>query len=225
MKNVLRCSGTPRISGKLFTGLSVGRTAALCIIVIQTGRQMHAHTPATRWAHSPVLSCGEKKSRLWWWWWKWKWRWRCSGLSLLCGDLPSLSRQAPVPDMPLFPGMMSVPRRAELFWSGSERLLGPFRAAGAAGAWRHRGRGSPRRPIGAQEEEGPPERRVSSYRCTSETEKGEKEEKRRLTRCMKMSPERRDLVPVETINSSLQWLPGGPRASRGLFPSKEGPTQ
>lgn len=47
--NVLRCSGTPRISGKLFTGLSVGRTAALCIIVIQT----HAHTPATRWAHSP----------------------------------------------------------------------------------------------------------------------------------------------------------------------------
>lgn len=36
--NVLRCSGTPRISGKLFTGLSVGRTAALCIIVIQTGR-------------------------------------------------------------------------------------------------------------------------------------------------------------------------------------------
>lgn len=51
--NVLRCSGTPRISGKLFTGLSVGRTAALCIIVIQTGRQTHAHTPATRWAHSP----------------------------------------------------------------------------------------------------------------------------------------------------------------------------
>lgn len=63
-QNVLRCSGTPRISGKLFTGLSVGRTAALCIIVIQTGRQMHAHTPATRWAHSPVLvSCRKKKRR------------------------------------------------------------------------------------------------------------------------------------------------------------------
>lgn len=31
---------------------------------------------------------------------------------------------------------------------------------------------------------------------------------------MKMSPERRDLVPVATINSSLQWLPEGPRARR-----------
>lgn len=60
-QNVLRCSGTPRISGKLFTGLSVGRTAALCIIVIQTGRQTHTHTPATPWAHSPVQPCGEKK--------------------------------------------------------------------------------------------------------------------------------------------------------------------
>lgn len=62
-KNVLRCSGTPRISGKLFTGLSVGRTAALCIIVIQTGRQTHAHTPAAQWAHhSPSVPCrGEKK--------------------------------------------------------------------------------------------------------------------------------------------------------------------
>lgn len=32
---------------------------------------------------------------------------------------------------------------------------------------------------------------------------------------MKMSPERRDLVLGETINSSLQWLCEGPRASRG----------
>lgn len=40
------------------------------------------------------------------------------------------------------------------------------------------------------------------------------EEERRLTWYMKMSPERRDLVPVETINSSLQWLLEGPRASR-----------
>lgn len=64
-KNVLRCSGTPRISGKLFTGLSVGRTAALCIIVIQTGRRTHAHTPAAPWAHhSPsVPRRGEKKKR------------------------------------------------------------------------------------------------------------------------------------------------------------------
>lgn len=42
-RNALRCSGTPRISGKLFTGLSVGSTAALCIIVIQTG-ETHTHT-------------------------------------------------------------------------------------------------------------------------------------------------------------------------------------
>lgn len=57
----------------------------------------------------------------------------------------------------------------------------------------------------------------------SETEKGEKEaeeeeEERRLTRCMKMSPERRDLVPVETINSSLQWLPGGAPGQQGSLP-------
>lgn len=59
------------------------------------------------------------------------------------------------PVKPLFPGLMSVPRRAELFWSESDRLLGPFSAAGAAGpdvtaAKAHRG------PIGAKEEE-PPE--------------------------------------------------------------------
>lgn len=52
------------------------------------------------------------------------------------------------------PGMMSVPCRAELFWSGSDRLLGPFSAAGAAGpdvttAVAQRG------PIGTQEEEAP----------------------------------------------------------------------
>ncbi len=35
-----------------------------------------------------------------------------------------------------------------------------------------------------------------------------------------MSSDRRDLVPVETINSSLQWLLEGPRASRA--PSGEG---
>lgn len=52
------------------------------------------------------------------------------------------------------PGMMSVPCRAELFWSGSHRLLGPFSAAGAAGPdvtaleaqWG---------PMGVQEEEAP----------------------------------------------------------------------
>lgn len=50
------------------------------------------------------------------------------------------------------------------------------------------------------------------------------EEERRLTWYMKMSPERRDLVPVETINSSLQWLPEGPRASRASS-EEEGPSQ
>lgn len=66
-ENVLRCSGTPRISGKLFTGLSVGRTAALCIIVIQTGKQTHTHTPAAPWAHhSPSVPCrGEKNQEGW----------------------------------------------------------------------------------------------------------------------------------------------------------------
>lgn len=145
-QNVLRCSGTPRISGKLFTGLSVGRTAALCIIVIQTGRQTHTHTPATPWAHSPVQPCGEKKVRRCW----------CWGLS------PELLR-CPVKPLSLFlfPGMMSVPCRAELFWSESDRLLGPFSAAGAAGpdvtaAEAQQG------PIGAQEEEAPRGRKASS---------------------------------------------------------------
>lgn len=87
-QNVLRCSGTPRISGKLFTGLSVGRTAALCIIVIQTGRQTHTHTPARPWAHSPVQPCGEKSTTV-----------------LMLRPLPgapSLSRQASIP--------ISIPR-------------------------------------------------------------------------------------------------------------------
>lgn len=89
--DVLRCSGTPRISGKLLTGLSVGRTAALCIIVIQTGRQTHAHTPETRWAHSPrPVSWREKKN-----WW-----------SLVSRPLSSLSAAAPLlsPVMSLIPG-------------------------------------------------------------------------------------------------------------------------
>lgn len=68
-----------------------------------------------------------------------------------------------------------------------------------------------RGPIGGQEEEAPGAESIL-HRCTSEEEKAEGE--RRLTWYMKMSPERRDLVPVETINSSLQWLPEGPRASR-----------
>lgn len=41
------------------------------------------------------------------------------------------------------------------------------------------------------------------------------EDERRLTRCMKMSPERRDLVPGETINSSLQWLCEGAAGQQG----------
>lgn len=57
--------------------------------------------------------------------------------------------------------MMSVPCRAELFWSESDRLLGPFSAAGAAGpdvtaAEAHR------EPMRAQEEEAPRERKASS---------------------------------------------------------------
>ena len=69
--------------------------------------------------------------------------------------------QASIPVRSLFPGTMSVPRRAELFWSESDRLLGPFSAAGAAGpdvtaAEAHR------EPMGAQEEEAPRERKASS---------------------------------------------------------------
>lgn len=119
-KNVLRCSGTPRISGKLFTGLSVGRTAALCIIVIQTGTRTHAHTPAAPWAHhSPSVPCrGEKKKMQ-----------ECWCRARLCSSATSSSL------LPfLFPGMLSVPCRAELFWSESDRLPCPFSAAGAAGS-------------------------------------------------------------------------------------------
>lgn len=106
---------------------------------------------------------------------------------------------------------MSVPCRAELFWSESDRLLGPFSAAGAAGpdvtaAVAERG------PIRAQEEEAPGAESIL-HRCISEEKKGEEE--RRLTWYMKMSPERRDLVPVETINSSLQWPSGGSPGPEG----------
>lgn len=53
-----------------------------------------------------------------------------------------------------------------------------------------------------------------------------REEERRRTWYMKLSPERRDLVPVETINSSLQWLPEGPRASRAApGEEEEGPRE
>lgn len=141
-KKVLRCSGTPRISGKLFTGLSVGRTAALCIIVIQTGIRTHAHTPAAPWAHhSPSVPCrGEKRNA----------RVLVSGPSL---QLRHLKLSAPVS----IPGdaVRAVPCRAELFWSESDRLPCPFSAAGAAGSdvtaaetqWG---------PMGAEEEEAPP---------------------------------------------------------------------
>lgn len=37
-KNPLRCSGTPRMSGRPFTALSPGNTAALCIIFIQSDK-------------------------------------------------------------------------------------------------------------------------------------------------------------------------------------------
>lgn len=111
----------------------------------------------------------------------------------------------------LFPGMLSVPCRAELFWSESDRLPCPFSAAGAAGsdvtaAETQRG------PMGAEEEEAPPS---ILHRCTRE-----KEEEEEST--WQMSPERRNLVPGETINSSLQWLreglrtSGGPAAERGV---------
>lgn len=120
-KNVLRCSGTPRISGKLFTGLSVGRTAALCIIVIQTGIGTHAHTPAAPWAHhSPSVPCrGEKRNA----------RVLVGAPSL---QLRHLRLSAPVS----IPGdaVRVVPCRAELFWRESDRLPCPFSAAGAAGS-------------------------------------------------------------------------------------------
>lgn len=100
---------------------------------------MNAHTPATLWAHSPVLSCGEKKY---------------DGADVEASLWSSLTVPSSLYPCSLFPGMMSVPCRAELFWSESDRLLGPFSAAGAArpdvtAAEAHRG------PIGAQEEEAP----------------------------------------------------------------------
>lgn len=64
----------------------------------------------------------------------------------------------------------------------------------------------------AQEEEAPWAESII-HRCTSQEEKGEEE--MRLPWYMKMSPERRDFDPVETINSSLQWLPEGPRGPSG----------
>lgn len=38
---------------------------------------------------------------------------------------------------------------------------------------------------------------------------------------MRKSLERRGLAPLETINSSLQWLPEGPRASRAPLGEEE----
>lgn len=81
---------------------------------------------------------------------------------LLLRPLSSVQAELPprCPGKPLsllclyFPWMMSVPCRAELFWSESDRLLGPFSAAGAVGpdvtaAEARRG------PMGVQEEEAP----------------------------------------------------------------------
>lgn len=59
--------------------------------------------------------------------------------------------------------------------------------------------------MGGEEEEAPPS---ILHRCT--TEKEEEEES-----TWQMSPERRNLVPGETINSSLQWLSEGLRTSGG----------
>lgn len=91
---------------------------------------------------------------------------------------PSPSRQASILCCVSIPGVMSVPCRAELFWSESDRLLGPFSAAGAAGAdvTAAEARGG---PMGAQEEEAPGAESIL-HRCTGEEEKAEEE--RRLTR-------------------------------------------
>lgn len=59
----------------------------------------------------------------------------------------------------------------------------------------------------------PPEAESILNRRTSKEEKGEEE--RRLPWHMKMSPERRNPAPLETINSSLQWHPEGARARGG----------
>lgn len=103
-----------------------------------------------------------------------------------------------------------MPRRAELFWSGSDRLLGPFSAAGAAGPDVTAAEAD-REPIEEQEEEAPEAESILN-RCTRKKEKGE--DQGSLTCYVKKSLERRDLGSVETINSSLQWLPEGPRVSR-----------
>lgn len=162
-ENVLRCSGTPRISGKLFTGLSVGRTAALCIIVIQTGNQAHTHTPAAPWAHrSPSVPCrGEKQKECW-----------SRGPPLQLRRL-WLSAPVSIPE----DVDRAVPCRA-VFWSESDRLPCPFSAAGVAGPdvtaaeteWG---------PMGAEEEEPPPPRFL--HRCTRE----EEEEEERSRKCLR----------------------------------------
>lgn len=137
-ENVLRCSGTPRISGKLFTGLSVGRTAALCIIVIQTGKQTLIH-PLHRGRTTPPPSRVVEGKKI-----------TSAGVEArLCSSAASSSL------LPfLFPGMLTVSCRAELFWSESDRLPCPFSAAGVAGSdvtaaeteWG---------PMGAQKEDSP----------------------------------------------------------------------
>lgn len=101
-------------------------------------------------------------------------------LSSAGGGSPSLSRQASIPAISLFPRW--CPCWAELFWSGSDRLLGPFSAAGAAGpdvtaAEFHRG------PIGAQEE--PPWAESIFHRCTSEEKKGEEERRHGIWKCLR----------------------------------------
>lgn len=58
-------------------------------------------------------------------------------------------------------GVRAVPCRVELFWSGSDRLLGPFSAAGAAGPDVTTA-AADQEPIGGQEEEAPRRRKASS---------------------------------------------------------------
>lgn len=56
-KNPLRCSGTPRMSGRPFTALSPGNTAALCIIFIQSDKKR----TCTRSRKSENLRCAWNK--------------------------------------------------------------------------------------------------------------------------------------------------------------------
>ena len=133
-KKSLRCIGTPSISGKPFTGFSAGRTAALCIIVIQTGVKTHTHTPTTRWARAPCFFLEKRYSVTQNWTGVASIRRRALGITccpVKVRSVISFSGYCPC-----------VLNFAVLFWCGSHKLLDSFTLQRRP--WRQRGRGPAR---------------------------------------------------------------------------------